>query len=494
MATFKHSSQQAKRPSVTTTTGSSPKPAEANAATPFLRRRVFRLAGPVIGENLLQTLLSITDTILVAGLGVVALAGVGTALQTMFIVIAAMSALAVGASVLVAQAFGGKRFSEANNLARQAVVWSIIISIPVSILGWLLTPAIVSLFRLEPDVAQVSIDYLRITFGTIGTLTIMLLSSSVLRGANDSRTPMLVTAFANAINLVFTYVLIYGVWILPELGASGSAWGTFLSRLIGAIILVTILLRGRNGVTISGVGVWRPQISVVRRLLRIGFPAALEQVLIITAMATLTPIVAELNTLALAAHRVVINVLSLSFLPGIGFGLATTSLVGQAIGAKRWDEARAVTTIAQRWAVMWMGGVAIMFMFFAPWCMRLFTDDPFVIDAGTSSIRVIALTQPLWAIVFVYAGALRGAGDTRTPLLISAIAMWTAVCAAYISVTFIHQSLAAVWAAFWLVTPIQVFVSRWAWRRKSLGKVQNFKKTRDVPVATRSERRSPKQD
>lgn len=493
MASLKQSSQQAKQlPSNTTT--ASPESEDSEAPTPLLRRRVFRLAGPVIGENLLQTLLGITDTILVAGLGAVALAGVGTALQTMFIVIAALSALSVGASVLVAQAFGAKRLKEASDMARQAVVWSILISIPVSIVGWFLSPAIVSIFRMEPDVAQVSIEYLRITFGTIGTLTIMLLSSSVLRGANDSRTPMLVTAFANAINVVLTYLLIYGVWILPALGTAGSAWGTFLSRLIGAIILVVILLRGRNGVSISGVGVWRPQLGVVWRLLRIGFPAALEQVLVITAMATLTPVVAGLGTPTLAAHRVVFNVLSLSFLPGIGFGLATTSLVGQCIGAKRWGEARSVTAIAQRWAVMWMGGVALVFIFFAPWCMRLFTDDPFVIDAGATSIRVIALTQPLWAIVFVYAGALRGAGDTRTPLLISAIAMWTAVCAAYISVTFINQSLAAVWAAFWLVNPIQVLVSRWAWRRKSLNKVDSVRNTLDVPAATRSEHQSPAPD
>ena len=494
MATLKQSSQQAKQLPSTNTTTSSHESEDSDVPTPFLRRRVFRLAAPVIGENLLQTLLGITDTILVAGLGAVALAGVGTALQTMFIVIAALSALSVGASVLVAQAFGARRLKEASDMARQAVIWSILISIPISIFGWVFTPAIVSLFRMEPDVAQVSIEYLRITFGTIGTLTIMLLSSSVLRGANDSRTPMLVTAFANAINIGFTYVLIYGIWILPELGAAGSAWGTFLARLIGAVILVFILLRGRNGVSISGVGVWRPQFSVAWRLLRIGFPAALEQVLVITAMATLTPVVAGLGTLTLAAHRVVFNVLSLSFLPGIGFGLATTSLVGQSVGAKRWGEARAVTTIAQRWAVMWMGGFSILFMLFAPLFMRLFTNDPFVISTGAAGIRVIALTQPLWAVVFVYAGALRGSGDTRTPLLISAIAMWTAVFAAYISVTFINQSLAAVWAAFWLVTPIQVLVARWAWRRKSLNKVDSVKNTQDAPAATRSEHQSPAPD
>src|SRR5207253_9561042 len=119
---------------------------------------------------------------------------------------------------------------------------------------------------------------------------------------------------------------------------------------------------------------------------------------------TLTPVVATLGTAALAAHRVVINVLSLSFLPGIGFGLAATALVGQSVGARQPLEARALARIALRWALIWMGARGVIFLLCAELLMRLFTSDPQMMASGAAAVRVTALAQPLWAASFVLAG------------------------------------------------------------------------------------------
>jgi putative MATE family efflux protein len=430
-----------------------------------LRRRVIGLAAPVIGENLLQTLLGVVDTILVAGVGAVALAGVGAALQVIFVIIAALSALTVGTSVLVAQAIGAEHPRMASSYARQSIVWSVIIAIPLTGLGLLLTRPIINLFGMTPDVAQVAVDYLHVTLGTIATLTVMLLAGGVLRGAGDSRTPMFVTALVNVVNVGLAYGLIYGHFGFPALGPVGSAWGTFGSRLLGAALLVVILFRGRNGVRIGDNGIWWPHLGTAWQVLKIGFPAALEEVFIITAFAVMTPIVAHLGTLALAAHRVVINILSLSFLPGIGFGLAATALVGQSIGARRPDEARAVTAIALRWAIVWMGSLGVAFIIFAPHLMRLFTSDPDMIAIGASAIRVVAFTQPLWAASFVYAGALRGTGNTHVPLLITGVSIWAAVGLGYLGILLVQPSLSLLWAAFLITGPLESLGFWWAWRR-----------------------------
>jgi MATE family multidrug resistance protein len=446
---------------------SPPVVADAPVATSSrgLERRVLGLAAPVIGENLLQTMLGVVDTILVAGLGVVALAGVGAALQVIFVIIAALSALSVGTSVLVSQAFGAGDLTAASRFARQSLLWSGVVSVPLALLGLNLTPAIIALFGLQADVARVAADYLHITIITIVTLTTSLIGGGVLRGVGDSRTPMLITALSNLLNVILAYALIYGHFGLPALGAVGSAWATFLARLAGALLLVGVLLRGRNGVRIGGLGTWRPQISVARQVLRIGLPAALEEVLVISAFATLTPIVASLGTISLAAQRVVINILSLSFLPGIGFGLAATALVGQSVGARRPDDAQAITTIALRWAVIWMGALGVGFLLFAPQLMRVFTNDQRMIDIGADAIRVVALAQPLWAATFVYAGALRGTGNTRVPLLITGIAVWSVVGLGYISLALVQRSLAAIWFTFLIVGPIETACFWWVWRR-----------------------------
>jgi MATE family multidrug resistance protein len=453
---------------VTTTTETNIQPGEADeqAARPDAartRRRVFALAAPVIGENLLQTLLGVVDTLLVAGLGAVALAGVGTALQVIYVILAALSALAVGASVLVAQAVGAGNLAEASRHARQALIWSILVAIPLSIGGLIFAPALIGLFGLEPDVAAVAEGYLSIKLGSIVTLTLMILASAVLRGAGDARTPMLVTALANVVNLGLSWALIYGHLGLPALGANGSAWGTLVSRGLGALLLVAVLWRGRNGVKVAG-GAWAPSLAAVAAVLVIGLPAAFEEVLVIAAFAALTPVVATLGTLDLAANRVVINILSLSFLPGLGFGLAATALVGQSVGAGRMDEARAATTIALRWAAIWMGGLGVLFLLFARPLIGLFSDDPTLVRDGALALVAVTLAQPLWAATFVYAGALRGTGDTRTPLVITGVMMWAAVGLAFVLVRFVPE-LWVVWAAFLITGPIETFLFWRAWRR-----------------------------
>src|SRR6266496_2516623 len=135
-----------------------------------LRKRVLGLAGPVIGENFLETLLGIVDTVLVAGLGVVAIAGVGSALQVMFFLISALSALAIGSAVLVAQAVGAGDTARAGRLGRQSLLWSVLFSIPLTALGFLLSGPIINLFGLEPQVAAIGAQYLQVTMGTVVVL------------------------------------------------------------------------------------------------------------------------------------------------------------------------------------------------------------------------------------------------------------------------------------------------------------------------------------
>ena len=427
-----------------------------------LQRRVFRLAWPVITENFLQTTLGIVDTLLVARLGAEALAGVGAAVQLMFFVISALSATSVGASVLVAQAVGAKSLSDASSYAKQALVWSVIISIPLVLVGLSAANVLIAAFGMEPEVTAIGADYLRVTMGTVVVLSLLLLGSGVMRGAGDSRTPMLIIAVANVINVFLTYGLIFGEFGLPALGAVGSAWATFISRAIGFLILMVVMVRGVNGVSIRGWQGWRPRIPLARRILKIGIPAGAEQLLISTGFLTMTIFVARIGTLALAAHRIAFNALSLSFLPGIGFGLAATALVGQSIGAQAQSEGSSVARIATRWATVWMSALGLIFFVFAEQIMRLYTDNPVVIALGAAGLRPLALTQPFWAIIIVQSGALRGAGDTRYPLRVNTITIWTAVLLGGSSALTIGGGLTTVWATFLLTAPIAAYLM---WRR-----------------------------
>jgi putative MATE family efflux protein len=436
--------------------------AESSREARALQKRVWGLAAPVIGENFLETLLGIVDTLLVAGLGAAAIAGVGSALQIMFFLISALSALAIGSAVLVAQAVGAGDTARAGRLGRQSLIWSVLFSIPLSLGGFLLSAPIIGSFGLEPQVATIGTQYLQVTMGTVVVLVALFIGGGVLRGAGDSRTPLRVTALANLVNVVLAYGLIGGHFGLPALGPVGSAWATFLARSLALAMMLAALWRGRNGVTIRGGGGWRPDLGVARQVLGIGIPAALEQVLATSAFLALALVVARLGTDVLAAQRITFNALSLSFLPGIGFGIAATSLVGQSVGARRIAEGDAAVRVATRWAVIWMSAIAVLLIGFAPQVFALFTSDATVIAAGVPGLRVLALTQPFWAVLFVQAGALRGTGNTRYPLLVTGVSIWAAVGLAFALIETIGGGLVTIWAAFLALAPLMAF---FMWRR-----------------------------
>jgi MATE family multidrug resistance protein len=434
----------------------------ATTVRPGMQGRVLRLAWPVIGENMLQTMLGVVDTLLVARLGAAALAGVGAGLQLTFFLISALAAVTIGASVLVAHAAGARDGQTANRLARQALLWGVAISVPLSIVSVALGDPLIALFGLTPEVAHIGAGYWRIVAGGTVLLMIMLTSSAILRSLGDSRTPMLVTLLVNVINAVAAYGLIFGEWGLPALGTDGSAWASNLGRLIGAFVLVAVLVKGRGLVMLRGWVGWRPDISVGRRIFQLGIPAASEQVLTTLSFLVLTIIIATLGTEVLAAQRLAFTAMSLAFMPGFGFAIAATALVGQSLGARRPAEAAVVATIATRWAVIWMGVLAVVFFFFGAQIMRLFSADSSVIAFGADSLRVIALSQPFWAIMFVQAGALRGARNTTFPLRVNTVGMWAAVGLAWVAVEMTSLGLIGAWGAYAIVAPIMAFL---LWRR-----------------------------
>jgi multidrug resistance protein, MATE family len=428
-----------------------------------LSQRVFSLAWPIIAENGLETLLGVVDTMLVAHLAnsAIALAGVGGAVQAMQFLLSALAALSIGASVLVAQAVGAKDLTRANSLARQALVWSIILAIPLAAGGFLVPDLVIGLFGLEPAAAAIGVQYMRVTMGTAVVLTGLFIGSGVLRGAGDSRTPMLITTIANIINVPLAYVLIYGILGIPGMGAVGSAWATFIARAIALVMLLYVLWRGRNnaGIHIRSKSGWRPDVSVVRRVLKIGIPAAFEQILTTMAFIAGTIVIGHLGTTIFAANRIYFTALAMSFLPGIGFAIAATALMGQSIGAKRLDDGEAVVRTATRGAMVWMGIMGLLLALFATQAMGLFTNDAAVIELGAGGLRGAAFAMPVLAIVFVYGGGMRGTGDTRTPLWIFGIGVWASVLLGSLGLTIIGGGLVTTALAWVIVSPVMAWFS-----------------------------------
>ena len=435
------------------------------APEPMTQRRVLSLATPIIGENLLQTMVGAVDTFMVARLGAYAVAGVGIGFELVFFIISILSAIDIGATILVSQAIGAGDQQRANHLARQAIVVGLILAVPVSIGMFIAAPSIIALFGAEPEVAGAATTYLQVTAATSVALFLSFVCGAVLRGAGDSRTPLKAATIANVINVIVAYVLIFGHFGLPALGVAGSAVGAAVGRGIGAGFMLLMMAGGHKAISLRGRWGWKPQFAVARQLLTLGVPAAVEQVLSAGAFMTLIAVVALIGTPALAAQQITFTALSLAFLPAFGFSIAATALVGQSIGARVPADARIAWGISFRWALVWMGVGGALAFILAERVMNVFSSDPMVIASGVNALRALSLALPFWALWFVSSGGLRGSGDTRTPLIIGASTMWLAVLIAWIAVTRFGGGLGSVWLSFVLTTSPASLLMWLAFRR-----------------------------
>jgi multidrug resistance protein, MATE family len=184
-------------------------------------------------------------------------------------------------------------------------------------------------------------------------------------------------------------------------------------------------------------------------------------------------VVALIGTSALAAQQIAFTALSIAFMPGFGFGLAATALIGQSVGANRLDDAGLASRIAENWAVVWMSIGGMIYFLFAPRIMSIFTDESDVQDAGVSALRALAIGLPVWAVWSVYGGSLRGIGDTITPLITNGGTVWASVLMAFIWVKFFDGGLGSVWLTFFITAPFGAAFNRYRyWSRLRRGSVR----------------------
>lgn len=387
-------------------------------------RAVNALAWPVILENLFQSALSTADMLMVSTLGAAAIAGVGTAAQVLWVLQAALAAVTTGTTVLVARHIGAGERDRANHVVKQSLVLSLALSLAFGMVGGYFSHSAVMALGAEPDVVDLGGGYLRIATGGAVTLLGMMVASAAMRGAGDTRTPMIVTGAINVVNVATAYTLIFGKLGLPAMGVSGAAWALTIARAIGTITLLFLLWRGHGRLSIRGRGGWRPNWRLLRRLVRLGLPSMVEQMLMSGGMLLYGTIAIGMGTKVYAAQRITFTAISYAFMPGMGFAMAATTMMGQCLGARRPDLGDKSSWYAVRMAVIQMTTVAGVMALFGRPLMGLFTSDAEMIDMGVRAMAVLALSEPFQAVGQVLAGTLRGAGDTRFPMVATFLGIW----------------------------------------------------------------------
>jgi putative MATE family efflux protein len=380
------------------------------------RPGVWQLAWPAVVTNLLQSLVGLIDIKVVGTLGFAAVAGATAGHRLFFVLQAVLMAVGAGTTALVARAWGAGDRNEAARVVGSSLVLGSAVAAVMGVLGFAAAAPFAAAFGLQGEPARLATIYIRWISAFNVVFAVGFVLGTGLRASGDTRTPLLIGVVSNVANALLLYALVYGGFGVPSLGIAGAAISGGLAFAVGAVLALVLWQRGKLALAPVRGGLFDAQ--RMRRLIAIGYPAALEQLVVQLGFVGFTFVIARFHgTSALAAYGIGVQILSLSFVVGFGFSIAASTLVGQHLGAG--DPARAAQSgwRAMALAVGSMSVLSLLIVAAARPIAELMISDAEVVRLTVVFIYLLGAAQPLMAIEFALGGALRGAGDTRFPLL-----------------------------------------------------------------------------
>lgn len=399
-----------------------------------MRRNIWLLAWPAILRFFLQSLVGTVDVIMVGRIEGPSIGAVGVGNRIVFIIIGVFTALSVGATALVAHHIGAKDTKKGNEILWQSIMISFIMGVIICFIGLFFADYLVKgmLLLMEKSKDQ---DYL-IHHGAIYVKIVlasmifnfpMMIITAIFQGVGDTKTPLVLMILTNLVNVLFNYLFIFGKMGFPELGVAGAALGTAISHTVGCLITLIILFIGNKELKLNFKTLkLKLDFVIIRNIFKIGIPSSVEQFARQFSQVIIAVFVAALGSVALQANEIAMNISNLAILPGFGFSVASLTLVGQSLGANRKDLATKYTKQTSIMGVVLMIPVSIIMFIFAEPLVNLYSPTKEILSLAILVVRIIVITQPVLTLIFILAGALRGAGDTLWVMIITIIGNWFA--------------------------------------------------------------------
>lgn len=382
-------------------------------------RLVGLLSVPAMLAQLSSIIMQYIDAMMVGHLGASASASIGLVSTTTWLFGGLSVSIGTGFCVLVAQHIGAKENGKARDVLRQALVVCLLFSLCVCALCTSIHSVLPVWLGGKGDVISQASSYFLIWSLTVPVMQVYHLSNGMLRCSGNMTVPMAMGILMCGLDVGLNCLLI------PRYGVTGAAMATSLSACICATVSTAYLLLGSPELRLKGTfGRIRLEWDIIKRALRIGLPMAVEHIVFCGAQIVSTLIVAPLGTVAIAANTIGITVESLCYMPGYGIGEAATTLIGQSVGAKRYDlvNSFSILTMAVGMTVMTLLGI-VMYIF-APELMAFMSIDTAVQAVGTEALRIEAYAEPMYAASIVAYGIFVGVGDTLVPCVMNLLSIW----------------------------------------------------------------------
>lgn len=442
-------------------------------------REITPLAVPIFIENLCVMLMGVLSTFLVSWLGKEAMAGVGLADSFNIIIISFFAAIDLGTTVVVAFSLAKRNGKRARAATRQSLalmtVLSLLLVFAIELWGHLIVDLIAG--GAEPRVKELALSYLQVSAWSYPAAAIALIGSGALRGAGNTKIPMLINGGMNILNIVISSILIYGAFSWDGLGFVGAGLGLTISRYIGAIGVIYVLMIGFNAsLKISLPSYFRRwDGKILMEVLGIGVPASIESVLFNGGKLLTQVFVAGMGTDAIAGNFIAFSIASLINLPGNALGSASTIITGTRLGRNQVYQAERQVRHVFWLATLCLCALAFLTVPLSGVLARFYTRDPDVISVTQHLIWLNAAFMPIWAASWVLPAGLKGARDARYTMYVSMFSMWGArVVVGYVLGIMLGMGVVGVWLGMFLDWAVRG-VCFW-WRLKSGKWLDNYRK------------------
>lgn len=422
---------------------------------PILKSLVA-LSVPIVLTNMLHTAYQLVDTFWVGRLGAEAVAAVSLSFPIIFLLITLGGGFTIAGTILVAQYKGRKDEEQVQHVAAQTVILMLIVSVLCALLGLVLSEPIMNLLGAEPDVLPLAVSYLKISFYGLPFMFGFFIFQSLMRGIGEVYMPMKIVFGTVMLNLVLDPLFIMGWGPIPAYGVGGAAIATIFTQGLATLIGYTILLRGKHGIKLTLKG-FKFDLALIKKMFGLGLPSSIEQSMKALGLTIMSFLVASFGTTIVAAYGIGIRILSFVIIPAFGLSMATSTLVGQNIGAEKPKRAEKIAKKSASIGFFTIAAVSVIIFFAADLLAQAFiVGEQIVLNESALFIRYLCFAFGFMALQLILNGAYSGAGNTRVSMIFSIISLWMfEFPLAYILSK--HTPLAE--RGLWLAYPIASFCS-----------------------------------
>jgi len=410
---------------------------------------IWQMSWPMLIIMLLNFLVGIVDVYVAGFISPQVQAAVGYVSQLSFLTIIIANAISIGSLALVARAVGAGESGKAVEVARQSLMFGGIIAVALTLPGLLFYKEIVVLIGFPMEIREMAGKFLQVFALAIGSNYLLIISNSLFRACGEVKKPLLTMTVVSVINIIFNFVLVFGVFPFPAMGYIGIAVASACAVTVGTIMNLLFFRFGswapiyKFPWTLSG--------EIIRKMLSISWPAALLQIAWNAGSIILYNILSRLGEASIPALAAITNgfrIEGVIFLPAFALNMAASVLIGQNLGAGNPDRAEKVGWKIGMTGVVLMSLMALIIFILAEKISAVFTDDPAVLAETVRYLRFNMLSEPFMALSVVLGGGLQGAGDTKGTMWIVGTAMWLIrLPLAYLLALVLGYGATGVWIA-----------------------------------------------